>query len=63
MNPNPAEPEANRFEASKNPKPEYRNPKQIRNSKTANQEKTFKFENFGFVSKFDIDNYRLLSER
>jgi len=38
MNPNPAEPEANRFEASKNPKSEYRNPKQIRNSKIQKQQ-------------------------
>ena len=52
--PNPNEPEPNRFEAPKNSKSEYRNPKKFENQtfKKANKEKPFEFEPFGFISKF-----------
>jgi len=38
----------------KNPKSEYRNPKQIRNSKIQKKQtkKVFEFETFGFVTNF-----------
>jgi len=46
--PNAAQPEPNRFEASKNPKSEYRNPKQIQISngqKQQTKKRHFNLEN------------------
>ncbi len=57
--PNPAEPELNRFEAWINPKSEYRNPKQIRNSNDQKQQIKGRHLNLDFLDLFRISDFVL----
>jgi hypothetical protein len=57
--PNPAKPESNRFEELKNPKSEYRNPKQIRNSKVQSHPAKKNGSDLEYLDLFRILNFVL----
>jgi hypothetical protein len=57
--PKPTKPEPNRYEASKNPKSEYRNPKQIQNSKVQKQQTNKRRLNFEHSDLFRISDFVL----
>jgi len=57
--PQSAKPEPNRFEASKNPKSEYRNPKQIQNSNVQKQQTNKRRLNLEHLDLFRISDFVL----
>jgi hypothetical protein len=57
--PKPAKPEPNRFGALKNPKSEYRNPKQIQNSNVQKQQTKKRHLNLEPLDLFRISDFVL----